>query len=179
METGIKSTEIKTQGAPTQSIRTSHRSSDTVLILPHAKDRLMKRFMRWLCPDQRAANRIVDPPLIAYLGTVRGSAEFRIGDFSLGGFLMITAERWMPETSLPITLERTDPEGLGQRITVCATVVRTGENGVGFSFVPPPVDCLNQSDDSRSTLVDHSKLAQFLKGLPLNEPCAEELERAS
>ncbi|WP_348261309.1 hypothetical protein P8935_16060 [Telmatobacter sp. DSM 110680] len=145
-----------------------------------ARERLVKRLTRWLCPEQRAANRLVAPPLIAYLGTVRGSKEFRIGDFSVSGFYMITEERWIAGTSFPVTLERTDPEGMGRSFTVTATVVRAGEDGIGFSFVPPATDeYSNESGGTSSTLVDLTQLAQFLNGLPLTQCGAEALKRAS
>lgn len=141
-------------------------------ILPHGKEPLAKRLARWLCPEQRAANRIAAPPLVAYLGSVRGSKEFGIGDLSVSGFYMITEERWMAGTSFPVTLERTDPEGMGRTLTVNATVVRTGEDGIGFSFVPP-------HENTSSTRVDLTNLAQFLNGLAFTQRGAEALRRAS
>ena len=144
-----------------------------------AKDPLMKRLIRWICPDQRVANRHTMPPLIGYLGMVRSSKEYKIGDVSVAGFYMLTDERWIHGTSFPITLERTDDAGLGQALTIHATVVRTGEDGVAFSFVPPAVEAEADPELATMTRVDLTKLAQFLKGLPLNESTADSLERAS
>lgn len=144
-----------------------------------ASEPLFKRLIRWICPDQRVANRHTMPPLIAYLGTVRSSrSEYKIGDVSVAGFYMITEERWIPGTAFPITLERTDPAGVGRTLTVKATVVREGEDGVGFSFLQSPEETANE-DESSTTRVDLTKIAQFLKGLPLSQATAEELERAS
>ena len=145
-----------------------------------AKEPFVKRLARWLCPEQRAANRLVEPPLIAYLGTVRGSKVFRIGDLSVSGFYMITEERWIAGTSLPITLERTDPQGAGRILTVNATVARVGEDGVGFSFVPPTIEEYgSETEDRPSTLIDLTNLAQFLNGLPFTPRGSEALKRAS
>lgn len=140
-----------------------------------AKDPLMKRLIRWICPDQRVANRHSMPPLIAYLGLVRTSKEYKVGDISVAGFYMITEERWILGTGFPITLERTDDAGEGQTLTLHSTVVRNGEDGVAFTFVHPA------SDDSseNSTRMDLTKLAQFLKGLPLAESDPETLERTA
>jgi len=74
-----------------------------------AKDPLMKRLIRWICPDQRVANRHSMPPVIAYLGLVHTSKEYKVGDISVAGFYMITEERWIPGTGFPITLERIPP----------------------------------------------------------------------
>lgn len=140
-----------------------------------AKDPLMKRLIRWICPDQRIANRHSMPPLIAYLGLVRTSKEYRVGDISVSGFYMITEERWILGTRFPITLERTDEEAVGQTLTLHSTVIRVGEDGVGFTFVHP---ASAETADS-STRMDLTKLAQFLKGLPLAQPDADQLERTA
>jgi len=89
---------------------------------------------------------------------------------------MITEDRWIPGTGFPVTLERTDPEGEGQTLTLHSTVVRNGDDGVGFTFVQQ-VEGETGSESSSSMRLDLTKLAQFLKGLPLTEP--ESLERAS
>lgn len=140
------------------------------------KDPLMKRIMRWLVPDQRVANRHMMPPLIAYLGMVRTSKEFKVADVSVAGFFMITEERWIIGTGFPVTLERTDEAGQGRTLTVHATVVRIGEDGVGFSFLTSAEEEQN-GDAANGTRVDLTKVAQFLKGLPLSQ--ADSLERAS
>lgn len=180
MKTENKSANVNRDVAQMRAIAPSDRMSKKVVILPGRKEPLMKRLIRWLCPDQRVASRLLAPPLIAYLGTVRGSQEFQIGDFSVGGFYMVTEERWIPGTSLPVTLERTDPGGMGRCLSITATVIRTGEDGVGFSFVPPVmVDSDCESEKRSSTLVHLSNFAEFLKGLPYPQRGAEALKRAS
>ena len=144
-----------------------------------AKDPLMKRLIRWICPDQRVANRHSMPPLIAYLGLVRTSKEYKVGDISVAGFFMITEERWLPGTGFPITLERTDEAGMGQTLTLHSTVVRVGGDGVAFTFVQPATEGVPEGDTRTSTRMDLTKLAQFLKGLPMAESSAEALERTA
>ena len=101
------------------------------------KEPLFKRILRMIFPDQRKQPRLPAPPLVGYLGTMRGSRPFEVGDVGLGGFSLVTAERWEPGTEMPITLERSDigadePE---DRFTVQATAVRWTEDGVAFSIV--------------------------------------------
>jgi hypothetical protein len=139
------------------------------------KDPLMKRFFRWLVPDQRVANRHAMPPLIAYLGQVRSSKEYKVGDISVAGFYMITEDRWIPGTGFPVTLERTDLEGEGQTLTLHSTVVRCGEDGVGFTFVQQVAQDGDNGELRAGMRLDLTKLAQFLKGLPLTDT----LDRAS
>lgn len=146
---------------------------------PRTKEPLMKRLIRWICPDQRVANRHTMPPLTAWLGMVRTSKEYKVGDVSVAGFYMITEDRWIPGTSFPVTLERTDEEGMGRSLTVHATVVRAGDDGVGFTFVQNAAEETADGPNGSNTRIDLTKLAQFLKGLPMAAPDAEQFERAS
>jgi hypothetical protein len=163
-------------------IKVIHSSNPTLekrmtTLKTRGRDPLIKRLFRWLVPDQRVANRHAMPPLIVYLGTVHCSKEYRVGDISIAGFYMITEDRWVPGTGFPVTLERTDPEGEGQTLTLHSTVVRNGDDGVGFTFVQQVAEQEADGESRSSMRLDLTKLAQFLKGLPLSEP--ESLERAS
>ena len=140
----------------------------------HAKNSLMRRLLRWIFPDQRVANRHSVPPLIAYPGVVRASNEYSVSDISLTGFFTNTDERWIIGTGFPITLERTDESGRGQTLTLHSTVVRSGEDGVAFTFLTGGSSDNEKGAETRSELM---KLAQFLKGIPLAEPGAEAVER--
>lgn len=138
-----------------------------------AKAPLMKRLVRWIVPDKRVANRRKLPPVIGYLGQYRSSKEYKIGDISVAGFYMVTEERWVPGSAFPVTLERTDATDR-QTFTAYSTVVRTGVDGVAFTFLPP------QNEEKRAAQaralaprLDLAKLAHFLKGLPLSEPNPE------
>lgn len=143
-----------------------------------AKEPLMKRLIRWIVPDQRVATRHPLPALSAYLGLVRSSKQYRVADISIAGFYLITEERWIVGTGFPVTLEREDEAAKGQTLTVFSTVVRTGIDGVGFTFLYTKEE--QENDAGRpSSRVDLTDLAQFLKGLPLAPPSAESLERAS
>jgi len=152
------------------------------------KEPLFKRFLRWLYPDKRKAYRCSYPPIVSYLGAVHSTRPYQIADISFKGFYMITLERWLPGTTMLVTLERTDlgGSGLGKSITLLSTVARTGLNGIGFSF------CIADSGEalSGSTNLDGANafpgsgasredLEKFLEGLNLSNFEAPELERAS
>ena len=98
---------------------------------------LFKRVLRRIFPDQRKHERLPVPPLVGYLGTKFSSKPYDLADISLTGVCLLTDERWIPGTEMPITLLRTNlPEGQElDSFTVQATVVRCGERGVGFSVV--------------------------------------------
>lgn len=97
---------------------------------------LFKRLLRKIFPDQRKQERIPVPPLVGYLGLVRSTKPYEVGDISLSGFCLVTDERWTPGTEMPITLERTNfGAGDSEYFTVQANVVRCGKDGVAFSIL--------------------------------------------
>jgi len=103
----------------------------------NVRESLFKRMLRYIFPDQRKQARFPEPPLVGYLGTMHGSRAFEVGDVSLGGFSLVTSERWEPGTEMPITLQRMNvAEGQQEdRFTVQATAVRWTGDGVAFSIV--------------------------------------------
>src|SRR5215472_13260699 len=94
----------------------------------HKRHPLIKRFLRWLYPDQRKTHRLTVPNLIAFLGRVRTSQAYDVSDVSAAGFYMLTKERWIPGTVLPVTLMRTRRDGKDseQMITLQSCVIRSG-----------------------------------------------------
>lgn len=144
------------------------------------KEPLMTRLLRWIYPDQRHASRHSVPPLVAYLGTAKTSPAYRVGDISAAGFYMVTRERWLPGTEMPVTLQRTDTgkRDFASALTVLATVVRTGIDGVGFSFVAASTDVAHDEQHS-GMWASREDLDQFLHGIELSEPGQHDLERAS
>lgn len=103
----------------------------------HLTESLFKRMLRKIFPDQRKNDRHAEPPLVGYLGTLRSTQPYDLADISVSGFCLLTDERWEPGTEMPVTLQRKClPAGDGfDSFTVQATVVRCGEDGVGFSIV--------------------------------------------
>jgi hypothetical protein len=176
---GSKAAQNLPKIAEVRVIHPANTPSERTMTSSTAKEPLMKRLIRWICPDQRVANRHTMPPLTAWLGMVRSSKEYKVGDVSVAGFYMITEDRWIPGTSFPVTLERTDEAGMGRSLTVHAAVVRIGDDGVGFTFLQSPVEESADGPNGANNRVDLTKLAQFLKGLPLDEHTSDPLERAS
>jgi hypothetical protein len=103
----------------------------------HLADSLWKRILSLIFPDQRKQERLPMPPLVGYLGTAQASKPYELGDISLTGFRLLTAERWLPGTEMPITLQRTNlpARGDSDSFTVQSTVVRWDTEGVGFSIL--------------------------------------------
>src|ERR1700757_2948637 len=129
---------------------------------------LFKRFLRRVFPDQRRQERQPVPPLVGYLGTACSSKPYELGDVSLTGFCLLTDERWIPGTEMPITLKRTNlpDESDLDYFTVQATVVRCGNNGVGFSIVLSEEGSMAAyGNPLRVRWVTHSDMERFLQRL--------------
>ena len=160
-------------------VKPSKSLSENVMASSPTKVPLMKRLIRWICPDQRVASRHPMPPLTAWLGMVRTSKEYKVANVSVAGFYMLTEDRWIPGTAFPVTLQRTDDAGLGQSLTVYATVVRCSDDGVGFSFLQNPSEETAEGPAGVNSRLDLTKIAQCLKGIQLSDPTSDQLERAS
>lgn len=142
-----------------------------------SKESFFKRVLRKIFPDQRTEQRIPVPPLVGFLGTARGSRPFEIGDVSMGGFSLVTTERWEPGTEMPITLQRTNvlAEEREDRFTVQATVVRWTEEGVAFSVVLSEEESNAVHDNPlQVSWASRQEMGMFLQRL--KDP--EELKRA-
>ncbi|MGA9587825.1 MAG: PilZ domain-containing protein [Terracidiphilus sp.] len=129
---------------------------------------LFKRILRRVFPDRRKQERLPVPPLVGYLGTVSSSKQYDLGDISLTGFCLLTDERWIPGTEMPITLQRTNlpQENDNDSFTVQATVVRCDKDGVGFSIVLCEEDSLAAyGNPLRVKWVTRAQMEQFLQRL--------------
>jgi hypothetical protein len=142
----------------------------------HLADSLWKRVLSMIFPDQRKQERLPMPPLVGYLGTARASKPYELGDISLTGFRLVTGERWLPGTEMPVTLQRTSVPSQENKdsFTVQATVVRWDEEGVGFSIL------LSEEESNAAhgnplhvKWITRPEMVQFLerlKALPGSEP---------
>ena len=128
---------------------------------------LFRRLLRRLFPDQRKQERIPVPPLVGYLGSVRSTKPYQVGDVSLSGFCLLTEERWTPGTEMPVTLERAGADELEpEYFTVQATVVRCDEDGVGFSILLSESESNAAHGNSlRVRWVSRQEMALFLSRL--------------
>ena len=138
---------------------------------------LFKRILRRVFPDRRKQERLPVPPLVGYLGTVSSSKPYDLGDISLTGFCLLTDERWIPGTEMPITLQRTNllSENDIDSFTVQATVVRCDKNGVGFSIVLCEEDSLAAyGNPLRVKWVTQAQMNQFLQSMK-EQPASQSL----
>ena len=126
--------------------------------------------------DHRRAERLESPLLVAYYwdGSVPVGHEIR--DISSSGFYLVTTERWHPGTVVTMTLQRSDivhSDVNGDNyISVLSKVVRPGEDGVGFAFVPLETKGSSKKDVSpRSRPVGRKALYRFLEQLNLDQGC--------
>ena len=81
---------------------------------------------------------------------------------------------------MPVTLQRTDTGKLdfASALTVLSTVVRTGVDGGGLSFVVASLDVA--SPEGRTGMwASQEDLNLFLNGIELSKPGEHDLERAS
>jgi len=124
----------------------------------------VKRWMEWLfSEDRRQAPRYKSLPLVAFYWDGAEPVAHGVLDASLTGVYVLTTQRWYPGTVVTMTLQRpdaavTDPE---RSIAVNAKVVRSGEDGVGFAFLPTsPVDPRG-ARDSVIRAADTKLLHQF------------------
>ncbi len=130
---------------------------------------LKEKFVDWLNAedspsDRRRAPRNQVPGVVAFYWNGGAPKEHKIADISATGFYMLTEDRWVPETMMQMTLQRT-PAKNGrpkQSIAVLTKVVRRGVDGVGHEFV------LSESLDRNSREVlpaqgtDKQALERFL-----------------
>jgi len=115
-----------------------------------AKDKLVTRFLRWLYPDQRKTPRHSYPPIVSYLGVAHATRSYQVADISASGFFMITVDRWLHGTQMPVTLERTDlgGTGFGKSITLSRPLSAQGRLVLDSHLccpMPRPRGCLRAS----------------------------------
>lgn len=136
----------KTSGV--QSALHKFKKGGKVLFTAQGVHTLKTRFVKWLDEgdrnskkvgpsDRRRSNRHALPDLIAYYWTGGTPQAHRIGDISSTGFYLLTKERWVPDTVIRMTLQRTLAGGANSEdaISVLSRVVRWGEDGVGHEFI--------------------------------------------
>lgn len=133
----------------------------------------MKSVTSWLKKlstfDHRKAQRLKSPLLVAYYWDGAAPAAHGIHNISSTGFYLLTKERWHPGTVVTITLQRTDVMDANTSsdgyISVLSKVIRTGEDGVGFAFVPSPDKGSNQAEGHKRGFIGKKSLDRFLEKL--------------
>jgi Flp pilus assembly protein TadG len=126
--------------------------------------------------DRRRSQRLESPLLAAYYWDGAVPMAHQIRNISSTGFYLLTRERWHPGTVVTMTLQRTDiidaNAGTEHYISVLSKVVRLGEDGVGFAFVPLETKDSGAAKVSRSKPVGKKALGRFLEQIKLDQGCA-------
>jgi hypothetical protein len=88
--------------------------------------------------ESRNGSRNGTPPLVAYFWDGGSPVAHIVRNISPSGFYLATDERWLLGTLVMMTLQRTRGEALKRdcSLIVMSKVVRHGEDGVGFEFIP-------------------------------------------
>ena len=119
-------------------------------------------------PEPRSAPRVVIPGLIAYFFTGATPTPHEVLDISTSGLYIITSERWYLGTLIRLTLtDRHNPK-TERSLTVNARVVRWGNDGVGFEFLPDGdkrLEAIHMGPDDRTGGVEIDRLKSFIERL--------------
>jgi hypothetical protein len=145
--------------------------SDKSIIQPAAPIQPKRSWLeRWLFPDtsdqdKRGGERKPAPGLIAHFWTGGPPKSQPVRDISATGMYVVTEERWYPGTQIRITLTKTLEDGsrAGQSITVMATAVRSGNDGVGLEFVQDSARKTRRQEPVLSEGADGEELGQFVE----------------
>jgi uncharacterized membrane protein (UPF0127 family) len=132
---------------------------------------LRKRFEKWFARENRKAERVPTPQLVAYYWTGAAPVEHSIRDISSTGLYLITDERWYPGTLVRMTLQRKDiaEDDAERAIALHSRAVRWGPDGVGLQFVLPQNQDSTRRANSLVDVVDRKRLEAFLKRLRLGK----------
>lgn len=98
----------------------------------------VKSWLDWLTSvERRGAGRQQMLPLIAHYWDGGVPIAHRVRDISSQGMYLLTRQRWYPGTLVMLSLQRQDLAASDphRAIAVKGKVVRSGQDGVGFSFV--------------------------------------------
>ncbi len=125
---------------------------------------------RWLFPDtsgqdKRSGARKPAPGLVAHFWTGGPPKSHPVRDISATGMYVLTEERWYLGTQIRITLTKTLDEGsrAERSITVMATAVRWGDDGVGLEFVRSAAGKTRRYEPLPSEGADGEQLGQFVE----------------
>lgn len=116
-------------------------------------------------PDPRKATRESLTGLSAYFFTGGTPVAHAVRDISLTGMYVITNERWYPGTMVRMTLTDRHEPTAERSITLHATVMRSGDDGVGLRFVLQNPKDRRRPADGTAESADTAQVEQFLQKL--------------
>jgi PilZ domain len=126
----------------------------------------MKSWLKSLVSgDLRRKSRQAAPPLVAYFWDGGHPVAHSVKNISHTGFYLETTERWLLGTLVMMTLQRTGTDSAlaGCSVIVMSKVVRYGEDGVGFTFIPVDNSAASQQLGPVSQAADRKTLDKFLE----------------
>ena len=135
------------------------------------KPSILDRFRQWLHyedeNERRRCERRAVPGVTAYFWTGGVPRSYKLGNIGLTGMYLLTGERWAIETTVQMTLQKTEvfSEGAWPAVTVLVKVARWGEDGVGLEFVF--ADFLNQKGAAFLPGTNMKDLLHFMHDLNL------------
>lgn len=157
---------------PGDAAHFAQESQETVAIEPAQED--VKPTKNWLQrffaddePTEPRENlREALPGLAAHFFTGGAPAEHGVRDISPTGMYVFTEERWYPGTMIRMTLtDRLEPHA-ERSITLNMMVVRSGDDGVGLSFVfPSSKERSKRLAGGMGQCADKPQVDQFLQKL--------------
>src|SRR5580698_6434506 len=110
--------------------------------------------MRWLAKskshERRQGERHSVPQLVAYYWNGGLATPHNVSDMSTGGLYIVTEDSWYPGKLVMITLQKSveDADARSPRsVGVQSKVVRSGPDGVGFTFIFPTAAHSPKSND--------------------------------
>lgn len=98
----------------------------------------VSKWLDWITArERRATERQEALPLVAHYWDGGAPVAHQVRDISPQGMYLLTRQRWYPGTVVMLSLQREDlaESDPARTISVNARVVRSGQDGVGFSFV--------------------------------------------
>jgi hypothetical protein len=116
-------------------------------------------------PDPRKAHRESLEGLSAYFFTGGTPVAHSVRDISLTGLYVLTSERWYPGTMVRMTLTDRHEPTVERSITLHATVMRAGDDGVGLRFVLQNPKDRRRPSDGTAENTDMAQVEQFIQRL--------------
>lgn len=125
----------------------------------------MDWFRSFTSGDSRKNSRHGRPPLVAYFWDGGQPVAHAVQNISPTGFYLLTKERWLLGTLIMMTLQRTSTDSTCAdcSVIVMSKVVRYGDDGVGFAFIPVETPGSNHHTGPGSQPADRKTLDKFLQ----------------
>jgi PilZ domain len=162
---------LSQQDSPSAVVQPEPPQVDEPLVQPTVPIQPKRSWLeRWLFPDtsgqdKRSGARKPAPGLVAHFWTGGPPKSQPVRDISATGMYVVTEERWYLGTQIRITLTKTLEDGppAGTSITVMATAVRWGNDGVGLEFVRNTARKTKRHEPLLSEGADGEQLGQFVE----------------